>query len=87
LGFKYAERIFIVIYCVICVVPRGFLGHTVPGYLRFICIKVLGRIVLSESGTEPRQDSSSERQNAELDAYEELIGQLNVSSFKLFLNF
>lgn len=60
---------------------RGFRGVTVPGYLRFICLKILGRILLVQGEGEVEGSSSGDREGgfttSQLEAFRELRVQLN----------
>lgn len=61
---------------------RGFRGVTVPAYLRFICLKILSRMLLVQSEPEGETQSSQNSSanatgDSQLDAFRELRVQLN----------
>ncbi|CAL8092919.1 unnamed protein product [Orchesella dallaii] len=59
---------------------RGFRGVIVPSYVRFVCIKILGRILLVQADAEPSSSmssTSSTELNSQLDEIRDLRVQLN----------
>lgn len=85
-GFYYGVSICIVTFASAMAVVtlnihhRGFRGVTVPGYLRFICLKLLARILLVQNESEGDSSSSGNGTSTgdpQLDAFRELRVQLN----------
>lgn len=86
-GFYYGVSICIVTFASAMAVVtlnihhRGFRGVTVPAYLRFLCLKLLAKVLLVQS--EPDGESASNTQpgsttgDSQLDAFRELRVQLN----------
>jgi len=57
---------------------RGFRGVTVPRPLRFICLRILAKVLLIQGDPEEIQQTQ-EQKDTQLDAFRELRLQLNVS--------
>lgn len=56
---------------------RGFRGVTVPRLLRFICLKILAKVLLIQGDPE-ESTATVEQKESQLDAFRELRLQLNV---------
>jgi len=54
---------------------RGFRGVTVPRPLRFLCLKILAKVLLIQADPEVEQ----EQKDSQIDAFRDLRLQLNVS--------